>query len=339
MGEIDLKSLSRIGKTPLIPLGLNAGPQGRVFAKLEWYNPFGSLKDRAAYWMIRAAEKDGRLKKGQTILIEPSSGNTGIALVGISNRLGYSVEIVIPEKASGETKTLIESLGGKLMETEDDLCPRVGKGTDQSIALAQAIVRRRPEKYVMLNQYENEANFRAHYESTGPEIWEQTGGRVKHFVTGIGTGGTITGVAQFLKEKDPGVRIYGVQPQPGHRIQGLRNLTESAMPKLLERRRDLVDEWIEVRDKNAFAAVKLLAKEESLFVGPSSGAVMHATLGVASKNTGDVVAMFADDGTPRRSLYAELGVFSPEELEALPRKAKHLPGLALPLEVLSQARL
>lgn len=334
-GALDL--LSRIGKTPLIPLTGDYGLKGRIFAKLEWYNPFGSLKDRAAYWMIRAAEKARRLKAGQTVLIEPTSGNTGIALTGIARLMGYQVEVVIPEKASRETKALIEALGGKLLETEDDLCPRVGKGTDQSIALAEAIVRRRPEKYVMLNQYQNEANFLAHYEATGPEVWEATGGNVRHFFAGIGTGGTITGVAKFLKEKNSSIRVYGVTPQPNHHIQGLRNLKESSMPQLLERRASLVDEWMEVSDKDAFEAVRLLDEKEGVFVGPSSGAVMAATLRIAGERDGDCVAVFADDGRKFQSLFAEFKVFTREKLASLVVGAKYLPELSLPLEAIQKA--
>lgn len=332
----DLSLLSRIGKTPIIPLIGSHGAKGRIFAKLEWYNPFGSVKDRAAYWMIREAERERRIKPGQTILIEPTSGNTGIALAGIARVMGYQIEVVIPEKASRETKTLIDTLGGKLLETEDDLCPRVGKGTDQSIALAEAVVRRRPEKYVMLNQYQNEANFLAHYESTGPEIWEATGGKVKHFVAGIGTGGTITGVAKFLKEKNPNIKIYGVTPEPSHHIQGLRNLKESAMPKLLEKRSNLVDDWIEVADQEAFGATGVLGEKENLFVGPSSGAVMAATLRIAAEKKGDCIAIFADDGRKFQSLFAEFNVFTPERIAALSRGARHLANLALPLEAIQK---
>ena len=151
--------------------------------------------------MIKDAEEKGILKRGKSIIIEPTSGNTGIALTGIANLLNYKVEIVIPEKASNETKDIIRSLGAKVYETSDDLCPKVGGGTDQSIALATSIASSRPDTYYSPNQYSNDANFLGHYKGTGPEIWKQTDEKVTHFFTGVGTGGTITGIGTFLKEK------------------------------------------------------------------------------------------------------------------------------------------
>src|ERR671915_467927 len=208
--------VERVGNTPLIELSSFSIKSIKFYAKLEWYNPFGSLKDRAAYWMIKDAEKKGLLKKEKSIIIEPTSGNTGIALTGIAASLGYHVEIVIPEKVSEETKTILRQLGAILHETSDDLCPRVGAGTDQSIALAKAISKPRPDIYYMPNQYENDANYLAHYESTGPEIWEQTNGNITHFFSGCGTGGTITGTATFLKEKNQNIKVVAVQAQRNH---------------------------------------------------------------------------------------------------------------------------
>ena len=316
--------LKRVGNTPHIPL---SSPNDKVelYAKLEWFNPFGSLKDRAVLWMIKDAEKRGVLKKGQTILIEPTSGNTGIAIAGIARALGYAAELVVPAKVSEETKELIRSLDASLLQTEDDLCPRVGPGTDQCIALANSIVRARPEKYVMLNQYENEANFLAHYESTGPEIWSSIKD-VTHFIAGVGTGGTLTGVAAYLKKKNPNVKVIGVQPQKSHHIQGLRNLEESMVPELLRRRLDLIDEWIKISDSEAFKAVRFLAESEHLFVGPSSGAVYAAAQEVAGRLTkGKLVLIFADDGRKYWSLYSKFNVFTKEEFEYYLRNARHLP--------------
>jgi len=164
--------VSQIGNTPLLELNSFSTSSVKLFAKLEWYNPFGSVKDRAAYWMVKEAERKGLLRKDKSVIIEPTSGNTGIALTGISQALGYKVEIVIPDKVSAETKKILKRLGATLHETSDDLCPRVGAGTDQSISLAKAISKPRPDIYYMPNQYENDANFLAHYESTGPEILE-----------------------------------------------------------------------------------------------------------------------------------------------------------------------
>ena len=324
------KAAERIGNTPLIELTSFSTKSIKFYAKLEWYNPFGSVKDRPAYWMIKDGERKGLLKKGSSIIIEPSSGNTGIALAGIATALGYKVEIVIPEKVSQETKLLLRNLGATLHETTDDLCPRVGAGTDQSIALAKAISKPRPDIYYMPNQYENEANFLSHYEATGPEIWEQTDGRVTHFVTGCGTGGTITGTATFLKEKNPDIRVIAVQAQKNHLLQGLRNFEESSMPDLFLRRKDVADEWFTATNNESFLMVKELAEKEKLFVGPSSGAVMSAMTKISQgMNSGSsIVGIFADDGRKFKTLYQQLKLFDESQIANLTANPKHLPSLA-----------
>jgi cysteine synthase B len=304
----------------------------RYFAKLEWHNPFGSVKDRAAYWMIKDAEKRGILKREKSIIIEPTSGNTGIALTGIATSLGYRVEIVIPEKVSDETKNILRHLGATLHETSDDLCPRVGAGTDQSIALAKAISKPRPDIYYMPNQYENDANFLAHYESTGPEIWEQTDGAVTHFVTGCGTGGTITGTAKYLKERNRNIRVIAVQAQKNHLLQGLRNFEESLMPELFKRREEVVDEWMTATNKDSFDSVRQLAEKENMLVGPSSGAVMTSMIKKGETlESGVVVGIFADDGRKFRSLYVKEGIMSDQEYERALKNAKHMSQLAYSL--------
>src|SRR5574341_994640 len=310
--------VERIGQTPLVELKSFSTKNVKFFAKLEWHNPFGSVKDRAAYWMIKDAEKRGILKKERSIIIEPTSGNTGIALTGIASVLGYKVEIVIPEKVSDETKNILRHLGATLHETSDDLCPRVGAGTDQSIALAKAIAKPRPELYFMPNQYENDANFLSHYEGTGPEIWEQTNGNLTHFFSGCGTGGTITGTATFLKELNNKVQIIGIQAQQNHLLQGLRNFEESAKPELFIRREKIVDQLVTATNKDSFYFVKELLSREGLFVGPSSGSVASAMIEVSkSINEGILVGIFADDGRKFKSLYSQLDLFRPNEyLEA-----------------------
>jgi cysteine synthase B len=318
-----------VGNTPLIELSSFSTKDIKFYAKLEWYNPFGSVKDRAAYWMVKDAEKKGLLKKGKSIIIEPTSGNTGIALTGIATSLGYQVEIVIPEKVSGETKKILKDLGALLHETSDDLCPRVGAGTDQSIALAKAIAKPRPDLYYMPNQYENEANYMAHYDSTGPEIWAQTNGKVSHFFTGCGTGGTITGVATYLKQKNRDVRIIAIQAQQNHLLQGLRNFEESAMPELFKRRQEIVDHWITATNKDSFEMARELAMRENLLVGPSSGSVMASMLEVANElRDGIFVGLFADDGRKFKSLYVDQGIFTSAEYDRLLSSAKNLPRLA-----------
>lgn len=322
----DAEVLNKVGNTPLVKLNSLSNDQKTYYAKLEGHNPFGSVKDRAAYWMIKDGEERGLLKRGETIIIEPTSGNTGIALTGIANMLGYKVEIVIPEKASEETKKIIESLGAKIYQTSDDLCPKVGAGTDQSIALATSIASSRPDKYYSPNQYANEANFMGHYKGTGPELWKQTDGKITHFFTGVGTGGTITGVSKFLKEKNPQVKTIAVQPQQNHLIQGLRNFEESAKPDLFLKRESVVDDWITITNEKAFSAVKEVFEKDRMLVSPSSGAV-YAALKEYKIDKGHIVGIFADDGRKFKSLYAQQNVFTESDFDNALKQAEHMSEL------------
>lgn len=324
----DTDVLNRVGNTPLVPLASLSHDNAEYFAKLEGHNPFGSVKDRAAYWMIKDGEERGILTKGKSIIIEPTSGNTGIALTGIANLLGYKVEIVIPEKASNETKDIIRNLGAKVFETSDDLCPKVGAGTDQSIALATSIASSRPEIYYSPNQYANEANFKGHYIGTGPEIWKQTDGKVTHFFTGVGTGGTITGIGAFLKEKNPDVKIIGCQPQQNHLIQGWRNFEESAKPDLFLKRENVVDDWISVDNEEAFSVVREVFEKDQLLISPSSAAVYACMKKYPIEGDACVIGIFADDGRKFKSVYAKQNVMSEEEFENCLKDAKHMSELA-----------
>jgi len=325
--EIDVSIINQIGNTPLVPLESLDKDKVQYFAKLEGHNPFGSVKDRAAYWMIKDAEERGILKKNHSIIIEPTSGNTGIALAGIAKLLGYGIEIVIPEKASNETKKIIEYLGAKLYETSDDLCPKVGSGTDQSIALATSIASSRPDTYYSPNQYANEANFLGHYKGTGPEIWRQTDGKVTHFFTGVGTGGTITGIGTYLKEKNPEIKIIGCQPQQNHLIQGWRNFDESAKPDLFLKRENVVDDWISVTNAEAFGVVKEVFEKDELLISPSSAAV-YASMKKYPIENGHVVGIFADDGRKFKSVYDEQNVMTEEEFEKDLKEAKYVSKIA-----------
>ena len=321
----------RIGNTPLVQLKSFSTDNVKIYAKLEWYNPFGSVKDRAAYWMIKNAEEKKILRKDKSIIIEPTSGNTGIALAGIASYLGYKVEIVIPEKVSKETKDILRKLGAILHETSDDLCPRVGAGTDQSIALAYAISKPRPDVYYMPNQYENDSNYLSHYQSTGPEIWEQTNGKVTHFFTGAGTGGTITGTGKFLKEKNNQIQVVAVQAQRNHLLQGLRNFEESAKPELFLRREEVVDDWYTATNEKSFKMVKQIALNENMLVGPSSGSVLASMMERAQEITDKdqvFVGIFADDGRKFKSLYKEQSVFTDDEFENYLKNNSFLPKLA-----------
>jgi len=325
--ETDVSVINQIGNTPIVPLESLDKDNVKYFAKLEGHNPFGSVKDRAAYWMIKDAEERGILKKNHSIIIEPTSGNTGIALAGIAKLLGYGIEIVIPEKASNETKKIIESLGAKLYETSDDLCPKVGSGTDQSIALATSIASSRPETYYSPNQYANEANFMGHYKGTGPEIWKQTDGKVTHFFTGVGTGGTITGIGTYLKEMNSEIKIIGCQPQQNHLIQGWRNFEESAKPDLFLKRENVVDDWIYVTNAEAFGVVKEVFEKDGLLISPSSAAV-YASMKKYPIESGHVVGIFADDGRKFKSVYEEQNVMTEEEFEKDLKEAKYVSKIA-----------
>jgi cysteine synthase B len=324
----DTDVLNRVGNTPLVKLSSLSHDNLQYFAKLEGHNPFGSVKDRAAYWMIKDGEEKGILTKGKSIIIEPTSGNTGIALTGIANVLGYKVEIVIPEKASNETKDIIRSLGAKVFETSDDLCPKVGAGTDQSIALATSIASSRPDTYYSPNQYANEANFKGHYVGTGPEIWKQTESKVTHFFTGVGTGGTITGIGTFLKEKNPNVKIIGCQPQQNHLIQGWRNFEESAKPDLFLRRENVVDDWVSVDNNEAFSVVKEVFEKDQLLISPSSAAVYACMKKYPIEGDACVVGIFADDGRKFKSVYITQNIMTEEEFDDSLKHAKHMSELA-----------
>ena len=324
----DTDVLNRVGNTPLVKLDSLSQDNTDYFAKLEGHNPFGSVKDRAAYWMIKDGEERGILTKGKSIIIEPTSGNTGIALTGIANQLGYKVEIVIPEKASNETKDIIRNLGAKVFETSDDLCPKVGAGTDQSIALATSIASSRPDTYYSPNQYANEANFKGHYVGTGPEIWKQTDGKVTHFFTGVGTGGTITGIGTYLKEKNPDVKIIGCQPQQNHLIQGWRNFEESAKPDLFLKREQVVDDWISVTNQEAFDVIKEVFKKDGLLISPSSAAVYASMKKYSIEGDACVVGIFADDGRKFKSVYSTQNIMTDQEFDDALKSAKHMSELA-----------
>lgn len=282
--------LTAIGNTPLIEISsLNPKkPSVKIFGKLEGANPGGSVKDRPAFSMIQTAVRNGQLKKDQTI-IEATSGNMGIALVTISAAMGYSVTLCMPECVSIERVKILEALGGRVILTPARL------GTDGAIAKAEEIAITDKEKYFHPNQFDNQWNWKAHYCTTGPEILKQTDGCITHFVAGMGTTGTLMGVSKFIKEIRPDVRICGVEPVVGHKIQGLKNMTESKKPGIYDP--NLLDLVISVNDDEAFEATRQLALREGLFVGMSSGAAMVGALKIANSiESGCVVAIFPDRG-------------------------------------------
>jgi cysteine synthase B len=282
--------LAAIGNTPLVELtSLNRSHAGvRIFGKLEGANPGGSIKDRPAYWMIQAAERSGELNPQKTIL-EATSGNTGIALAMIGAAKGYRVKLCMPACVSVERQRVLEALGAEAVLT------RANEGTDGAIREAHRLLADEPERYYMPNQFQNAWNVMSHYESTGPEILAQTRGEVDVFVAGMGTTGTLMGVGRYLKEQKRKVRIVGVEPPVGHKIQGLKNMQEAIRPGIYEE--TMLDEKITVGDAEAFETTRRLATVEGIFVGMSSGAAVAGAQRVAAEmKSGTVVVILPDRG-------------------------------------------
>jgi len=286
--------LDLIGNTPIVRINRLPDENGAtVFAKLEWYNIGGSVKDRMSLYLIKKAEQEGRLTKDKVIL-EATSGNTGIALAMIAAAKGHRITIVMPESVSVERRKIIKAYGAELI-----LSP-APKGTGGAVELKQRMLRENPDKYVDVDQFSDPANILAHYETTGKEILEQTGGKVDVIVVGVGTAGTGVGVSQRVKEFNPNIRVVGVMPKLGVSIQGLRNPEEPYPTRLF--RRDAFDEIVEISQEEVPAVLEVsrrLAKEEGLFVGLSAGAVMRVAL-TKAREVGrgkTVVAVLPDSGS------------------------------------------
>jgi len=261
----------------------------RVFAKLEGFNPGGSVKDRPAYNMIRDGLASGKLRPGKTIL-DSTSGNTGIALALCGTVLGYPVELVMPENVSAERKKIIGAYGAKIIYSSPF------DGSDGAILLCREVLARDPEKYFKPDQYFNPANPEAHYKTTGPEIWEQTAGTITHFVTGLGTGGTIMGTGRYLKERNPHVQVIGVEPDDAfHGLEGLKHMASSIVPGIYHE--EELDGKIPIDTEDAYDMVRKLGLVEGVVVGQSSGANLWGALQVArSLERGTVVTIFCDFG-------------------------------------------
>lgn len=284
--------LDLIGNTPLLEIrkiaeGLPAGV--RVFAKLEGFNPGGSVKDRPALRMIQEGIRAGKLTAGKVIL-DSTSGNTGIGLALIGKVLGYPVELVIPANVSVERKQIIQAYGAKI--TFSDAL----EGSDGAIRLSREILERNPDRYFKPDQYFNPMNPQAHYETTGPEIYRQSEGKITHFVAGIGTGGTIMGTGRYLKEVNPDIQVVAVEPDDAlHGLEGLKHMASSIVPGIYDE--EQLDEKIPVSTEEAYAMVYQLSQEEGILVGQSSGAAMFATLKIARKlRSGILVTVFPDFG-------------------------------------------
>ncbi len=281
--------LESIGNTPLVTLvNLNPNSKVTIYAKVEGNNPGGSVKDRAALFMVQKAEKTGELTRDKAI-VEATSGNMGIALAMIGAVKGYRVKLFMPECVSVERRRILEAFGADIILTP------AKEGTDGAIRRAREFVNNAPDKYYLPDQFSNEANVLAHYMTTGPEIFEQTGGEVDVFVAGMGTTGTLMGVSRYLHEKKPGVRIIGVEPTVGHTIQGLKNMTEAMKPAIYNP--ELLDDKITIGDEEAFETARLLATREGLFVGMSSGAAVAGALRLAKEMShGIIVTLLPDRG-------------------------------------------
>lgn len=278
-----------IGNTPLVELKkINPNPRVRILAKLEGNNPGGSVKDRPAWFMLTGAEARGELTPAKVIL-EPTSGNTGIAMAMIGAARGYRVKLVMPACVSLERRRVLEAFGAELV-----LSP-AGEATDGAIRLAHRILAEEPESYYMPNQYANPDNVRAHYEMTAPEIFRQTSGEIDCFVAGMGTSGTLMGCARYFHLQAPGVKVIGVEPRLGHKVQGLKNMKEAIVPEIY--REEALDAKINIDDEPAFEMARQLAVLEGLFVGMSSGAAVAGAVETARQMTsGTVVVILPDRG-------------------------------------------
>ncbi|MGD0543342.1 MAG: cysteine synthase family protein [Candidatus Acidiferrales bacterium] len=293
-GRIGQNLLERIGNTPLLRLERMGAefPDAKFYAKAEWFNPGGSVKDRAAYSMIREGERTGALRAGK-IILDATSGNTGIAYAMLGAALGYRVKLCLPSSASPERKQILAAYGVEVVITPGE------EGTDGAIRRVRKIYEQEPSKYFYPDQYNNAANPAAHYSGTAPEIWEQTKGEITHFVAGLGTSGTFVGTARRLKELNPAIRCISMQPDSGfHGLEGLKHMATAIVPGIYDA--GLADQDIAVRTEDAHRVVKKLSREEGILAGVSSGAALFACFEVArnlpSGQHAVIVTVFPDSG-------------------------------------------
>jgi cysteine synthase B len=305
--------LDLIGNTPLVDVSrLSPNPNVRIIAKLENQNPFGSVKDRIAKSMIEDAEKNGRLKPGQT-LIEPSSGNTGIALAAIAQIKGYPIKILMPTSVSIERRQMLDIFGAEVILTPGE------EGSNGAVARAIEMAKQNPD-WCFLYQYANDANARAHYEGTGPEILRDCP-EITHFVAGLGTSGTLMGTGRFLKENKPGVKIIAVEPPLGESVEGLRNLDEGYVPPLFDNWHgfDILDRKRVVRPRESIEWTRRIVRECGIFAGISTGAALAGAAKVASEiEEGTIVFIVCDGGWK----YLSTGAYTDDLDEAEARAEK-----------------
>jgi cysteine synthase B len=282
-----------VGNTPLLELpSVSAEVPGvRILGKAEWHNPGGSVKDRPALWMIRGGEKSGALTPGKTIL-DATSGNTGIAYAWIGAALGYRVKLCMPKNASEERKKILRAYGVDFVLTDP------GEGSDGAIREARRTYAEDPERYFYPDQYSNPANPRAHYESTAPEIWEQTGGEITHFVAGLGTSGTFVGTASRLREYNPNIRVVSFEPDSAfHGLEGMKHMESAIVPPIYDP--TVADENRRASTEAAYEMVKRVAREEGALIGISSGAAIATALEVAREIERGVVVTILCDGADK----------------------------------------
>lgn len=281
--------LGAVGNTPLINLQRLSSTPVEIYAKAEWHNPSGSVKDRPAASILREALHSGELGNGRCLL-DSTSGNMGIAYATLSASIEVPVHLTLPANANDARKGILNALGAQITLT-DPL-----EGSDGARHVAAALAAENPDRYYYADQYSNPANWRAHFETTGPEILSDTDGRVTHFVAGLGTTGTVVGTGRYLKEAAPEVQIVAFQPEsPLHGLEGLKNLPSSEVPEIFDPL--LPDEILEIKTEDAYAMARRLAREEGLLVGPSSAAAAVAALALAEQiDSGVIVALFADSG-------------------------------------------
>ena len=307
--------------TPLVRVRRSAPADSALalYAKLEWLNPFGSVKDRAAAELVRQLEEDGALSPGSAGtprrgVVEATSGNTGLSLAAICAARGYPMRAVIPNKVPLEKKVLLKIAGAELDVVNDDVCPSPGMG-EGSINLAKTHAKASADRWVLPNQYENERNALAHYRTTGPEIWRQTGGAVTHLFVSLGTCGTVSGCARYLKEQNPAVRVIAVQPTEGHDVPGLRNLSQLGVSKLFAP--ELIDEILELDFELAYSVAAELAQRDGLLAGPSSGLVFAGARQVAER--------YRSEGPGERGL--GVMIFADNVFKYVSNMVRHLPEL------------
>ena len=288
-----LRPVDLVGNTPLLELASISSevPNVTILGKAEWYNPGGSVKDRPALWMVRDGEKSGELDAGKVIL-DATSGNTGIAYAWIGAALGYKVKLCMPKNASEERKKILRALGVEIVLTDP------GEGSDGAIREARRLYAEDPKQYFYPDQYTNPANPKAHYESTAPEIWEQTEGEVTHFVAGLGTSGTFVGTAWRLKEYNPEIKVISFEPDsPFHGLEGMKHMASAIVPEIYDPM--IADENLGASTEEAYEMVKRLAREEGILVGLSAGAAVATSLRVARELESGVVVTVLPDGADK----------------------------------------